>query len=114
MDQQADSVDEGQSLLDTNYRERAPDGEANEPVGSSAVTPAWIAQAKLWNQWAMATQCIGQLYEANTDPAVLNKAVAQAREARINLKWDQRLDKAGLNRCELQKLTDKESDHNHC
>jgi hypothetical protein len=59
----------------------------------------------------MATQCVGQLYKANTDPVVLNEAVA--REARINLKWDQRLDKAGLNRGEPQELTDEESDHNH-
>jgi hypothetical protein len=76
MDQQANSVNEGHSPLDTNHQERAQDGEANEPVSSSAVTPAWIAQGKLWNQWAMTTQCVGQLYEANTDPAVLNEAVA--------------------------------------
>jgi hypothetical protein len=76
MDQQADSADEGHSPSDTNHRERAQDGEANEPVGSSVVTPAWIAQAKLRNQWAMTTQCIGQLYEANTNPAVMNEAMA--------------------------------------
>jgi hypothetical protein len=96
-----------------NHQKRAPDGKANEPVGSSAVTPAWIAQARLWNQWAVDTQCVGQLYEANTDPVVLNEAVAQARVAQINLEWDQRLDKAGLNRGELRELTDEESDHNH-
>jgi hypothetical protein len=76
MDQQANSTDEGHSLLDMNHWERAPDGEANEPVGSSAVMPAWIAQAKLQNQWAMTTQCVGHLYEANADPEVLNEAVA--------------------------------------
>jgi hypothetical protein len=78
MDQQADSAEEGHSLPDMNHQKRAPDGKANEPVGSSAVTPAWIAQTRLWNQWAVATQHIGQLYEANTDPAVLNEAVARA------------------------------------
>jgi hypothetical protein len=77
-DQQADSADEGHSLSDMNHWERAPDGEANEPVSSSAVMPAWIAQAKLQNQWAMTTQHVGQLYKANTDPAVLNEAVARA------------------------------------
>jgi hypothetical protein len=76
MDQQANSVDEGHSPSDMNHWKRAPDGKANEPVGSSAVMPAWIAQAKLWNQWAMATQCVGQLYEANDDPVVLNEAMA--------------------------------------
>jgi hypothetical protein len=39
-DQQADSMDEGHSPLDTNHWERALDGEANEPVSSSEVTPA--------------------------------------------------------------------------
>jgi hypothetical protein len=114
MDQRANSVEEGHSLPDTNHQKRAPDGEANEPVGSSAVTPAWIAQTRLWNQWAMATQRIGQLYKANANPVVLNEAVARAREARINLEWDQRLNKAGLNRGEPQELTDEESDNNHC
>jgi hypothetical protein len=88
MDQQADSTDEGHSLPDMNHWERALNGKANEPVGSSVVTPAWIAEAKLWNQWAVTTQCVGQLYEANTDPVVLNEAMAQAREARINLEQD--------------------------
>jgi hypothetical protein len=44
MDQRADSAEEGQSQLDTNNWKRALDGKANEPVGSSAVTPAGIAQ----------------------------------------------------------------------
>jgi hypothetical protein len=75
-DQRADSAEEGQSQPDMNHQKRALDGEANEPVGSLAVTPTWITQTRLQNQWAMATQCIGQLYEANADPAVLNEAVA--------------------------------------
>jgi hypothetical protein len=113
-DQQADLADEGHPLSDTNCWERAQDGETDEPVSSSAVTPAWIAQAKLQNKWALMAQHVGQLYKANADPAVLNEAVAQAQEARINLEWDQQLDKAGLNRGELRELTDEESDHNHC
>jgi hypothetical protein len=58
-------------------------------------------------------QIIGQLYEANTDPAVLNEGVAWAWEARINLEQDQWLNKADVNRRKLQELTDEESDHNH-
>jgi hypothetical protein len=77
-DQQSNSMDEGHSLSDTNHRERVQDGKTNEPVSSSVVMLAWIAQAKLPNQWVMTTQCVGQLYEANADPAVLNKAVARA------------------------------------
>jgi hypothetical protein len=80
-DQQADLVNEGHSLLDTSHQERAHDGETDEPVGLSVVMPAWIAQPKLWNKWALMTQHVGQLYEANTDPAVLNEAVARAQEA---------------------------------
>jgi hypothetical protein len=52
MDQQANSVDEGHSLSDTNHQERAQDGETDEP------TAAWIAQAKLWNKWALMTQAL--------------------------------------------------------
>jgi hypothetical protein len=46
-DQQAHSADEGHFPSDTNHWEKAQDGETNEPVGSSVVMPAWIAQAKL-------------------------------------------------------------------
>jgi hypothetical protein len=80
-------MEEGHSLPDTNHQKRALDGEPNEPVSSSAVMPAWITQTRLQNQWAVATQHVGQLYKANANPAVLNKAMAQAREARINLEW---------------------------
>jgi hypothetical protein len=40
--------------------------------------------------------------------------MARAQEARINLKQDQWLDKADLNRGKLWELTAEESDHNHC
>jgi hypothetical protein len=112
-DHQAESLDEVHQLLNIDGLEDEPTHENGEPVGLSVVTPAWIAQAKLQNERPLMAQHIGQLYKANTDPAVLNEAVAQAWEARINLKQDQRLIKAGLNRSDLWELTDEESDHNH-
>jgi hypothetical protein len=45
----------------------------------------------------MPCQCLGLLYEANTDPAAISEAVAQAREARMILECHKCLDQVGFN-----------------
>jgi hypothetical protein len=75
-DYQAESVDEEQQLLNIDDPEDKPTNKNGKPISSPVVLSARIAQAKLQNERALMAQCIGQLYEANTDPAGLKEAVA--------------------------------------
>jgi hypothetical protein len=63
-------------LLNADCLENTPAHENGEPIGSSVVTPSWIARARLQHERAWMAQHIGHLYKANTDPAALLEAVA--------------------------------------
>jgi hypothetical protein len=81
MDQPVNSVDEAHPPLNTSRRETAPIRERDEPIGSPAAKPDWQVRVELQHEWDRTARYVGQLYEANTDPEVLNEAVARAREA---------------------------------